>query len=213
MHNDTNRKKSRIESLLKSLYIPYNDQLPFIEESEARLRTPEEIAKRILVLMYLYYVSQKPWDRNNVTVFLKEQNLWDDVSSREKELFTKDLTGQEQNNILWRLEVIWLLLWAINKVDILELPVEQTNISKIFERIPGFMEDTEEFIQSSARRTTAEILESADLTYRLHWATQHTELNGPLTLQLNSGIVRQRLYAINWLTHNGADPEEITIDS
>jgi hypothetical protein len=75
-------------------------------------------------------------------------------------------------------------------VDVLELPVEQTNISEIFERIPEFMEDTVEFIQSSARRTTAEIVELADLTYRLHWATQHTELNGPLTLHLNLGIVR-----------------------
>jgi hypothetical protein len=93
------QKKSRIENLLKSLYIPYNDQLPFIQESEATVRTPQEIAKRILVLMYLYYVSQKPWDRNNVTVFLQEQKLWDDVSSHKKELFTKDLTDQEHNNI------------------------------------------------------------------------------------------------------------------
>ena len=206
-------RKSRIEKLLASLDIPYIDHLPLIEESEARVRTPQEIARRILVLMYLYYVSQKPYDRNNVIVFLKEQKLWDAVSSGEKELFTKDLTGQEYINISWRLEAIWLLLWAINKVDILELPVEQISISEIFERIPGFMEDTKEFVQSATRRTIPEILDLSDLTYRLHWATRHTELNGPLALNLNLRIIQDRHYAINWLTYYADDWDEITTDN
>ena len=205
-------RKSRIERLLTSLNIPYIDHLPLIEESEARVRTPQEIAKRILVLMYLYYVSKKPQDRNNVIVFLKEQKLWDAVSSHEKELFTKDLTGQEQINISWRKEAIWLLLWAINKVDILELPVEQVSISEIFERIPGFMEDTNEYIQYATCRRIPEILDLADLTYRLHWATGHTSLNGPLTLNLNSGIVQARHYAINWVTYYEDDWDEIRTD-
>ena len=205
-------RKSRIERLLTSLNIPYIDHLPLIEESETRVRIPQEIAKRILVLMYLYYVSIKSHDRNNVIVFLKEQILWDDVSSHEKELFAKDLTVQEQINISWRKEAIWLLLWAINKVDILELPVEQVSISEIFERIPGFMEDTKEYVESATGRTIPEIVDLADLTYRLHWAIRHTELNGPLALNVNSSIVQERHNAINWLTYYEDDWDEIRTD-
>ncbi|MFL5742922.1 MAG: DUF4272 domain-containing protein [Flavisolibacter sp.] len=206
-------RKSRIENLLTSLNIPYIGHLPLIEESEARVRTPQEIANRICVLMYLYYVSKKPQDRNNLIVFLKEQKLWEAVSSHEKELFTIDVSGQEQIKISWRTEAIWLLLWAINKVDKLELPVDRVSISEIFERIPGFMEDTKEFVQTATGRTTPEILDVADLTHRLHWATQHTELNGPLALNLNSNIVQERHHAINWAIYYADNWDEITTDS
>jgi hypothetical protein len=161
--------------------------------------------------MYLYYVSVKPYDRNNVIVFLEEQKLWNAVSSREKELFSNDLTSQEQTDIAWRIEAIWMLLWAINKVDILELPVKQVTISEIFERIPGFMEDTAEYIETSTGRTIPEILELADLTYGLYWATQHPELIGPEALNLNPDIIRERHYAINWVTNSAAGFDETFI--
>ena len=104
-------RKQNSEQLLKALNIPFIDHLPLIEEEhEARIRTPQEIAKRILVLTYLNYVSEEPDDRNKVVQFLKKQELWDNVSKDEEELFTKDLSNQEYINISWRSEAIWLLL-------------------------------------------------------------------------------------------------------
>ena len=47
-------RKQNSERLLKSLNIPFIDHLPLIEEDdEAKIRTPQEIASRILVLTYL----------------------------------------------------------------------------------------------------------------------------------------------------------------
>jgi len=207
-------RKSQTEQLLKSIHIPYIEHLPLIEEeSEARVRTPQEIAKRILVLTYLNYVSEEPQDRSKVIAFLKEQKLWDAVSNEERKLFSKELTDQERINISWRTEAIWLLLWTINKVDKLELPVEEVSTSEIFDRLPDFMEDTKEFIQSATCRTIAEILDLSDLTYRLHWATRHTELNGLQSLNLNSSVVQERHYAINWVTYYADDWDEITTDT
>lgn len=89
-------RKSQTERLLKSLNIPFIDHLPLIEEeTDVRILKPQEIAKRILVLTYLNYVSEEPEDRVNVIDFLKEHKLWDSVSHDEKELYTKDLTDQE----------------------------------------------------------------------------------------------------------------------
>ncbi|HKO79558.1 MAG TPA: DUF4272 domain-containing protein [Chitinophagaceae bacterium] len=207
-------RKQNTERLLKTLNIPFIDHLPLIEEEhEARIRTPQEIAKRILVLTYLNYVSEEPDDREEVIEFLKEQELWDSVSSNEKVLFTKDLSDQEHINISWRSEAIWLLLWVINVVDTINLPTEEVSIPQMLELLPDFMTDTKGFIQSASIRTVSEILDLSDLTYRLHWATRHTELNNLETLDLNSSIIQERHYAINWVTYYEDNWDDITTDT
>ena len=84
-------RKQNTERLLKSLNIPFIDHLPLIEEEhEAKIRTPQEIAQRILVLTYLNYVSEEPEHRDKVIDFLKEQDLWNSVSNDEKNCSQKN---------------------------------------------------------------------------------------------------------------------------
>ncbi len=207
-------RKQNSKRLLKSLNIPFIDHLPPIEEDdEAKIRTPQEIASRILVLTYLNYVSEEPDDSEKVISFLKHQKLWDSVSNDEKELFSKELSDKEHINISWRSEAIWLLLWVINKVDTVDLPNEEICISQILELLPDFMTDTKDFVQFATIRTVSEILDLSDLTYRLHWATRHTELNNLETLDLNSSIVQERHYASNWVTYYEVNWDDITTDT
>jgi len=207
-------RKKNTERLLKSLNIPFIDHLPLIEEEdEAKIRTPQEVAKRILVLTYLNYVSEEPNDREEVITFLREQELWDSVSNDEKDLFSKELSDKEHINISWRSEAIWLLLWVINKVDTIDLPNEEVSISQILELLPEFMTDTKDFVQSATIKSVSEILDLSDLTYRLHWATRHTELNNLETLDLNSSIIQERHYAINWVTYYEDNWDDITTDT
>jgi Domain of unknown function (DUF4272) len=207
-------RKQNSERLLKSLNIPFIDHLPLIEEEhEARIRTPQEIAQRILVLTYLNYVSEEPEDRSKVINFLQEQDLWNSVSHDEKELFSKELSDKEHINISWRSEAIWLLLWVINKVDTIDLPNEEVSIPQILELLPDFMTDTKDFVQSATIKKISEILDLSDLTYRLHWATRHTELNNLETLDLNSSIIQERHYAINWVTYYEDNWDDITTDT
>jgi hypothetical protein len=207
-------RKQNSERLLKSLNIPFIDHLPLIEEEhEARIRTPQDIAKRILVLTYLNYVSEEPEDRDKVIDFLKEQDLWNSVSHDEKELFSKELSDKEHINISWRSEAIWLLLWVINKVDTIDLPNEEVSIPQILELLPDFMTDTKNFVQSATIKSVSKILDLSDLTYRLHWATRHTELNNLETLDLNSSIIQERHYAINWVTYYDDNWDDITTDT
>ena len=125
----------------------------------------------------------------------------------------KDLTNQEIINISWRTEAIWLLLWTLKKVDIIDLPIEEVSIGEILERLPDFMTDTSDFIQSATIRTIPKILDLADLTYRLHWAVKHTDLNNSEPVNLNSSIVRERHYAINWVTYYADEWDDITTDT
>lgn len=210
------QRKKQTEKYLKSLNIPFIDHLPLIEEeSEVKIRTAQEIAERILVLVYLAYFSEVPEERENVIDFLKTNSLWDIVSPDEKGLFQKEeLTDQETANISWRSEGIWLLLWTINKVDKLELPTEQVEISEIISRLPKFQTDPSEFIKTSIVRPTTEILDQSDLIYRLHWATRNADLNNqPMPANLDLSIIMERHYAINWVTFYADEWDEISTDT
>ncbi len=210
------QRKKQTEKYLKSLNIPFIDHLPLIEEeSEVKIRTAKEIAERILILVYLAYVSEVPDEKENVMDFLKANSLWDKVSPHEKELFQKEeLTDQEIANISWRSEGVWLLLWTINKVEKLELPTEQVEISEIVSRLPKFLSDPSEFIKTSIVRPTTEILDIADLIYRLHWAARNANLNNqPMPANLDLSIITERHYAINWATFYADDWDEITTDT
>lgn len=208
-------RKSNTENLLRELGIPFIEHLPAIEEeNEVRLRAPREIATRIICLTYLCYVTEVPEARTAVIEFLKKESLWSEVTDQEKELFNKTkLTQQERINISWRSEAIWLLLWAIEKTDELELPYNEINVADIIEKLPKVLNSTNDFIESATIRSTEQLLDQSDLIYRLHWATRHAQLDRTIKLKLNSSVVEERHYAINWITYYAEAWDDITTDT
>ena len=84
---------------MKNLKIDINPSLPCIEEEEdANIRDGKDIAKRILVLIYLNIL--KDGGSKEIIQFLKDEHIWDSVSKNEEALFNKDiLTKKEQINI------------------------------------------------------------------------------------------------------------------
>ncbi len=207
-------RKQRTESLLESLSVPFIEHLPLIEEeNEVQIRTPQEIAKRILILTYLCYVAEDQEAKNKVIEFVITEKLWDDVSAKERELFQKEPSDQDKIDISWRSEAIWLLLWVIRKVNTLEFPESEIHIAAILEALPALMASTKGFVDSSTIRSTSDILDISDLTYRLHWAARNADLNNLKSPLLNSSIISERHYAINWVTFYADDWDEITTDT
>ncbi|MBT1701975.1 DUF4272 domain-containing protein [Chryseosolibacter indicus] len=194
-------RKEKTEQILRSLGITLIDQLPPLEEESAvRLRTPQEIAKRLLILTYLNCIVEADHLKQDVILFLKKEGLWESTTAQEKTWFEKkELTETEVTQILWRGEAIWFMLWALDKTDKLELPVSEINIDKVIPLLPPFMQDTTGFITSATIRSTTEILDQADLTFRLLWALREADLDGSYELPLNAGIVHERYNAINWI--------------
>src|SRR5688500_9660503 len=66
--------------------------------------------------------------------------------------------------------------------------------------------------QSDEQSPALEYTDVSDLTYRLHWATRHSELNNLKTLDLNSSIIQERHYAINWVTYYEGNWDDITTE-
>ncbi|MCO6461793.1 MAG: DUF4272 domain-containing protein [Saprospiraceae bacterium] len=209
-------RKAENESYLSSLGIPYNTDLPAIEEeSQARIRTASEVAGRIIILSYLIYKSESPKDGNRIIEFLKEFGLWTFVSEEEKKLFKKEtLSTQEFINISWRTEAIWMLLWIAGKMEKIELPTYQQEITAIVPLLPEFFKDPRPYLDAATIRPVSQILDYSDLIYRIHWAVRDALLHRrPEPCRMERSVVAERHYAINWVTYYGEDWDDISTDT
>lgn len=207
-------RKEKSENYLRKLNTPINPYLPLIEEDETTIRAGRDISKRILILTYLNVIAEGG-AKKKIVNFLKDERLWDDVSEGEKNLIKKhELTKQDKINLSWRSESIWLMLWAINKVEDLGLPATQCSVNEILDRLPGFLAPTKEFIETATTRSTAEILNMSDLIYRIHWATRQAILKREeAPVGLNDSIIYERHYAINWITCYEENWDKVTTDT
>jgi hypothetical protein len=208
-------RKEKTEIYLKELDIPFNFGLPPIEEEdEAIIRTGTDIAKRIFILVYLGVYSEDG-DRNEIIDFFKSEKLWDSVSEYEKKLLAKKkLTEKDKINISWQSECIYLMLWAINKIDNLDLPIDQCNIGDMLDLLPNAFDSTKDFIHNATVRPTAEILDKSDLIYRLHWAAREADSKDEdIPGDIDTGIIQEWHYAINWITYYDENWDDILTDT
>lgn len=194
-------RKINAEKRLASLGIVLVDNLPPIEDDDINFKTAQQIAKRILIFSYLNCVAFDPSLQQEVMMFLIREKLWDEVSEQEKTLFHKPkLSENEAAEIQWRAESIWLMLWAINKVQTLELPSRTVDVQDIFALLPGFFERTNDFIDNAKSRVHNEILDEADFTFRLNWAIREAGMNNRTISGIDEFVAYERYVSLNWIT-------------
>ena len=191
-------RKRKTEELLKERGVPFIDWLPLTEpEEDVEPRSTKEIGERILCLFCLAGTANCERDDSFIS-YLKEFDLWDALSKEEK-LYLSNPTYQTQAqvNATWRLEALYLLVWAVGVVPELPFPTAQASVDEFIDSLPSTDEDPAEFINSLHLRPISEIMDASDLIYRLHWAVrQHGA-----SLDLEGGVVQERHHAINWLTN------------
>ena len=205
------QRKLSTEAFLKSKNIPYIDWLPHTEADEnIKLREAKEVGERILCLFCLSGTAFNEGDMSFID-YLKESNLWEKLSKEEKNYLSKPTYNtQSHTNATWRLEALYLLLWAANVVPTLSYPTEEVMVDEFIDALPRFDESPEHFIESIKLRPVSEIMDASDLIYRLHWASREY---GD-TLEIDSGIVQERHHAINWLTnYDGENWDWVSTDT
>jgi Domain of unknown function (DUF4272) len=209
------KRKERTERYLKALGVPVNPHLPRIEDdTDARLREPREVARRAIILYVLVLVAHKVFGES-AAERLKEEGLWESVSPKEKEFFESDNPPQQDIlNATWRAESLWALLWALGKVEKLELPTEICN-SQLIQEIMSFRESLHiDFVNTSTLRPLSEILDEVDLIYRTDWAMVEARINDQEPPNgFLQGVVYERHYALNWLTWYADEWDDVTTDT
>jgi len=210
----TDPRKERTEVELRKLGIPVNPWLPLVEsEDEARIRDAKDVARRVLILYGLTAVGQDG-GREQALSILRQEGLWEYVSPAERRLLENANPSQQAlTDASWRMEAVWVLLWALGKVDDLDLPTGVCDSDHLHQLMPK-PDDCASFISSAQLRPVSELLDETDRIYRIHWAVRDAQINKrPIPAGLDPDVVVERHYALNWLTWYADDWDDITTDT
>lgn len=210
-------RKENSEEILKKEGIKINFNLPVIEsEEQTTIRTIEEIATRVTVLAITNLVAFDSIEAEEAMSYLKDFNLWTHVTPDEQE-FVSHPTEDKKFQETWKCECIWVLLWALKIVDTLPFPNDLCDLNDVpAENYPVDGEkDPNDFINKAYQlRSKSEILDANDLYYRYHWVCVDARLNGVDMTTIDSGVVYERHYALNWLiTYMDQEWDDVSCDT
>ncbi len=189
----------------ESLNIDTQDILPPSEDvTESYCRTASEVATRIIILHSIVAVGSGI-DRERITEWLQDQNLWEQASPRERSLlqsprrFKEDRSGAQ-----WLQEAQWALLWSIQMVEGLGLPTKTCNSVKLVDEIMPVLggDDIDRFITSVEFRPSAEISAENDRISRLYYYARQAADKDEMPEDLIYGVLYNRYHAFRWLTGN-----------
>lgn len=199
---DQTDRKERNEAFLVSRNIKVNKYLPCIEsEAATTIRSAHAVAERVTALAVTNLVATNQFTGEEAIHYLDQYQLSSLMTPKEK-AFLANPSDQQKVQETWKCEGIYVLLWAMGKVDELPFPDALCNLSNIspvdYPVIPG--RDPVGYIQAiDTIRSKHEIMNANDLYYRFYWTCVDARLNGRDAGDLIGSVVYERLYALNWL--------------
>lgn len=213
MSGEADIRKARSEALLAARSIPINPHLPVIETAtEASFRDGEEVMRRA---MCLFAVSRAATDDNAAEsiALLQRWQLMDALSPAERSFLGADpLPERARARLSWRCEALIPLMWSTGLIDEMPFPdgpFDFACLAEFWETVPGG------YWQNVGIRDAGEILDEADLIYRLHWASRDAALKSEkMPGGLHPGVVSERHHALNWLIgYDAAEWDDVSTDT
>jgi Domain of unknown function (DUF4272) len=203
-----------------------NHPLHIPDDEEVTLRDSAEVVKRLLVL-YAVVLKAEDASHQEMLGLMAEAHLWSAASLVEKKFLHQDYPDPEEcSRMEWRLECIWVLLWALGYIQKLDWPSGMCDVQKLIKILKPHEANPLKFIATAKLRSKKEILDAADLIARIHWAIRDAYINNklmpcnldwsvnnemlPVTQCVATGVVEERHHTLKWLIHLGnADWDDI----
>jgi hypothetical protein len=192
------------------------------DDKEVKIQQPDEVARRTMVLWAIVLRAEGVPEAETLGL-IEQLDLWKSVSPSEKAfLDNRSPSPEECQRLEWRLESIWVLMWALGYIEKLAWPSGMCDVPKLAGLVSPHEADSA-FITSARLRPSSVILDAQDLIMRIHWAIRDAcllhggmipeELDWsqegeyiPVTMSAAVGVVEQRHHTLNWLV-NALNPE------
>ncbi|MDE6314185.1 MAG: DUF4272 domain-containing protein [Lachnospiraceae bacterium] len=191
----------------------YTCELPLNEDDEkVQLRSHQEVAERIVGTLAISLYSEvllNPQDqmtvpeaRDFVKDVLKDFQIDDatEVMTPEELKYFMDDNSQESTriNYSWHYENLFCLEWILGLMEWKE-PTEICDVGACV-RILREYTSIEELVQKTTMRSVKEILDMADLSYRMDWAAVDARIYGMKPpAGWEEGIIHERHMTLNWM--------------
>ena len=205
-------RKTRSEKVLKKHKILINPTLSRIaDESEARLKSPEEIVKRgvtaFLTTQIAIDILSGAGVEKSAEFFapiLDRFGLRGELTEDEQPYFDLsrcgEITKEQANNMQWRLEMVATLFWACGFIKKLPYPSEMIDTTKQIFLIAN-SNSLDDLMKSVKMRKLGEILDATDLIFRMNWACVEARLKKDPSIRadLFPDVVWEQHKGFNWI--------------
>lgn len=211
----TNSQISRRNRNMKELFdkhiyvceLPVNDG-----EETAKIRSKEEVVKRALGLLLISLYSESllnPEVGNTIEEareFIEEVAAnygiknFNKVMTPKEYAYYMDNNSDEKTRIVysWRYEDLYIMEWVLGLVE-WEFPDHICDVPKIVRNLKKY-ESIEDIQKKCKMRSMTEILDKADLAYRLDWAAVDARVHGFMgPANIEHGVIMEWHKAFNWL--------------
>ena len=121
--------------------------------------------------------------------------------SPDEKAYLDDPDSDEKTQIqyAWQYENLWVMEWALGFTEDLFWPNRICDVPGTV-RLLKDRQTMETLLAAARLRPRSELLEQADLIYRLHWACVDARVMGmPAPQELEEGVVMERHRALFWL--------------
>jgi hypothetical protein len=220
-------RADRSKNEMRFRQVPMHDRPLYISDDlDVTLRDSAEVVRRLLVL-YAVVLKAEDVSHQEMLGLMQEANLWSAASPTEKRFLHRDRPDPEEcSRMEWRLECIWVLLWALGYIQELGWPSAMCNVEELVRILKPHEANPLKFVATAELRSKQEIMDAADLIMRIHWAIRDAYSNNrPIPSRLDwsnhdemlpanqcaaAGVVEERYRTLNWLIRFGdADWDDV----
>ena len=187
-------------------------------DDEASLDTPrtaDQIARRVIAL-HCTIAAAHGVSRDDITDWLKEEQLRDELSQRELNFIANDENPRKEVIwMTWMVEAQVALLWSIGKMDALPEATGKCDTGLVIAAMPGLFESTSPFIESAVLRSRDEILREEASIYNIHCSVDQARRQGKETADgYDKDVVFFRHYGLCWVRgYCGQSWDQVTPDT
>jgi hypothetical protein len=123
-------------------------------------------------------------------------------------LFDTKFNDRDGIHFSWQLETLYFVAWSAGLLDCAEIPNDESSVKSILHLFPSGAEQPDRLRAAIQLRSKREVLDRADLLYRLHWAVREAKLTGSGALPgIDGGVVQEWHRAVNWLIQYDAEDD------
>lgn len=192
-------RKDASHTLLRAEGVPILENLPLVEdEANSTRRSDEEVIQRLIALA-IVAVKGETNDHGMALGLVAQFNATGYFTPIEQ-AFINNTQPSEQDliDMSWRYEGAHVMLWALGLYPDIGRPDAITDVPLLAETLRDL---GPEGLRAKAHlRPQSQLLDATDLMYRYHWAVVQARLDDqPTPAGLDSGVVYERHYALNWL--------------
>lgn len=198
-------RKERSEAYLKAHGIKINPNLPDMG-TDVTVKPAEEILRRAVAALLATQVAIELAEGNDgpraalfFGMYLKRFGLEKSLTYDEARIFSCDIPAKEAAELTWRIEMCIPLFWACGLLSERRYPEAPSSYAEVVKIIDSSM-DFDTLLGRVQMRPEEEILDAADLIYRMDWAcvdamVQHENISGNLSYD----VVMEQHKGFNWM--------------